>query len=123
MNGTKHYTIGEVSEIVDLKEHVLRYWEKEFQELAPEKSTKGRRRYYDRDIYIIEKIKALLYDKGFTISGAQKELPNELNNNTSYIPKKKREPMPSPINSSPNLSSNERQMIVRELRDIAELLK
>lgn|SRR3990167_2541229 len=70
----RYFTIGEVSELCAVKPHVLRYWEQEFSPLRPSKR-KGSRRYYQRkDILIIRKIRELLYDKGFTISGARQQL-------------------------------------------------
>ena len=70
----RYFTIGEVSELCAVKPHVLRYWEQEFSLLRPSKR-KGSRRYYQRrDILVIRKIRELLYDKGFTISGARQQL-------------------------------------------------
>ena len=70
----RYFTIGEVSTLCDLKPHVLRYWEQEFVELRPNKR-RGNRRYYRReDVAVIQQIKHLLYDKGFTISGARLQL-------------------------------------------------
>ena len=70
----RYFTIGEVSTLCDLKPHVLRYWEQEFVELRPNKR-RGNRRYYRReDLQTIQQIKHLLYEKGFTISGARSQL-------------------------------------------------
>ena len=71
----KHYfTIGEVSRLCSVEAHVLRYWEQVFPELAPVRR-RGQRRYYSRqEIQLIQKIMDLLYDKGFTIQGAKKQL-------------------------------------------------
>lgn len=71
----KHfYTISEVSEICAVKPHVLRYWEKEFDTLKPS-TRRGRRRYYQvQDIEHIQTIRRLLYDEGFTISGARTKM-------------------------------------------------
>ncbi|MFI4957264.1 MAG: MerR family transcriptional regulator [Gammaproteobacteria bacterium] len=70
----RYFTIGEVSTLCDLKPHVLRYWEQEFVELRPNKR-RGNRRYYRReDVAMIQQIKHLLYEKGFTISGARAQL-------------------------------------------------
>ena len=67
----RYFTIGEVSTLCALKPHVLRYWEQEFDVLRPNKR-RGNRRYYRReDVLMIEQIKHLLYEKGFTISGAR----------------------------------------------------
>ncbi|MFP4129773.1 MAG: MerR family transcriptional regulator [Halorhodospira sp.] len=71
----KHYfTIGEVSQLCAIKPHVLRYWEHEFPQLKPVKR-RGNRRYYQRhDVILIRRIRALLYEEGFTISGARQKL-------------------------------------------------
>lgn len=66
----KYFTIGEVSEICDLKPHVLRYWEQVFDQLEPVK--RSTRRYYQRkDIELVIEIRSLLHDQGFTIPGAK----------------------------------------------------
>lgn len=75
---SKHYfAIGEVSDLCQVKPHVLRYWEKEFPQLSPVKR-RGNRRYYQRqDVLMIRQIRALLYDQGFTIDGARRRLSGE----------------------------------------------
>ena len=70
----RYFTIGEVSELCGVKPHVLRYWEQEFPALKPVKR-RGNRRYYQRhDVMMIRQIRALLYDQGFTITGARQRL-------------------------------------------------
>ena len=69
-----YYSIGDVSEMTDLKQYVLRYWETEFSILNPEKNKAGNRRYKKEDIKVVRNIKELLYDKKFTIRGAQQYL-------------------------------------------------
>lgn len=72
--GKRYFTIGEVSELCDVKTHVLRYWEQEFTQLRPVKR-RGNRRYYQRhDVQLILLIRELLYSKGFTIQGAKLQL-------------------------------------------------
>jgi len=72
--GKHYFSIGEASELCAVKPHVLRYWEQEFPKLAPVKR-RGNRRYYQRDdIELIRRIRTLLYDQGFTISGARQQL-------------------------------------------------
>jgi DNA-binding transcriptional MerR regulator len=68
------YRIGEVSRKTGVKAFVLRYWETEFPMLEPEKGPNGRRLYREEDVYLILKIKRLLYDEGFTIAGARRHL-------------------------------------------------
>jgi DNA-binding transcriptional MerR regulator len=75
--GKRYFTIGEVSELCDVKPHVLRYWEQEFPNLSPVKR-RGNRRYYQRqDVLIIRQIRSLLYDQGFTIGGARQRLTGD----------------------------------------------
>ncbi|WP_304641284.1 MerR family transcriptional regulator [Pseudomonas sp.] len=75
--GKRYFTIGEVSELCEVKPHVLRYWEQEFPQLSPVKR-RGNRRYYQRqDVLMIRQIRALLYDQGFTIGGARQRLSGE----------------------------------------------
>jgi DNA-binding transcriptional MerR regulator len=68
------YRIGEVSHIVGVEPHVLRYWETEFRSIRPQKSRKGQRIYSRRDVEKLLKVKDLLYTHGFTIAGARKRL-------------------------------------------------
>ena len=72
----RYFRIGEVSELCDLKPHVLRYWEHEFPQLSPN-TRKGNRRYYQvEEILLIRKIRELLYAEGYTIHGAKQKLAN-----------------------------------------------
>ena len=75
--GKRYFTIGEVSQLCDVKPHVLRYWEQEFPQLKPVKR-RGNRRYYQRqDVIVIRQIRSLLYDQGFTIGGARQRLEGD----------------------------------------------
>ena len=69
-----YYSISEVSEITSLKQYVLRYWETEFSQLKPGKNTAGNRIYRSHDVDTIMEIKSLLYDRKYTIKGAQQHL-------------------------------------------------
>jgi DNA-binding transcriptional MerR regulator len=69
-----YYKIREACEIVGVEAHVLRFWESEFPALAPPKSKTGQRTYRPKDIELLLRIKRLLYEEGFTISGARKRL-------------------------------------------------
>lgn len=81
----RYFTIGEVSELCDVKPHVLRYWETEFGNLNPVKR-RGNRRYYQRhDVLMIRQIRALLYEEGYTIGGARQRLEGEGGRNESSI--------------------------------------
>ena len=68
------FKIGEVCELAGVEPYVLRFWESEFPNLAPQKSKSGHRVYKRRDVEVVLKIKELLYDRGFTIDGARKQL-------------------------------------------------
>jgi DNA-binding transcriptional MerR regulator len=70
----RYFTIGEVSELCGVKPHVLRYWEQEFTQLRPVKRRGNRRYYQHHEVLLIRKIRELLYDRGFTISGARNQL-------------------------------------------------
>lgn len=71
------FSISKVARIVEIKPHVLRYWETEFNNLKPERSESGQRRYRQKDLDLILRIKDLLYNKKYTISGAREVLKKE----------------------------------------------
>ena len=87
----RYFTIGEVSELCGVKPHVLRYWEQEFTQLKPVKRRGNRRYYQHHEELLIRKIRELLYEQGFTISGARNKLdgadlklvPDKKSNNVS----------------------------------------
>ncbi len=70
----RYFTIGEVSELCGVKTHVLRYWEQEFTQLKPIKRRGNRRYYQHHEVLLIRRIRELLYEQGFTISGARNKL-------------------------------------------------
>jgi len=73
----RYFTIGEVSDLCEVKPHVLRYWEQEFSDLKPVKR-RGNRRYYQRhDVMLIRQIRDLLYHQGYTIVGARQQLSGD----------------------------------------------
>ena len=74
----RYFTIGEVSELCGVKPHVLRYWEQEFTQLKPVKRRGNRRYYQHHEVLLIRRIRELLYEEGFTISGARNRLDNTL---------------------------------------------
>ena len=74
--GKRYFTIGEVSELCGVKPHVLRYWEQEFTQLKPVKRRGNRRYYQHHEVLLIRRIRELLYEEGFTISGARNRLDN-----------------------------------------------
>jgi len=77
----RYFTIGEVSELCGVKPHVLRYWEQEFTQLKPVKRRGNRRYYQHHEVLLIRRIRELLYEQGFTISGAR----NKLDSRTSDV--------------------------------------
>ena len=74
----RYFTIGEVSDLCGVKPHVLRYWEQEFTQLKPVKRRGNRRYYQHHEVLLIRRIRELLYEEGFTISGARNRLDNSL---------------------------------------------
>src|SRR5262245_20582819 len=84
----RYFTIGEVSDLCGVKPYVLRYWEQEFTQLKPMKRRGNRRYYQHHEVLLIRRIRELLYEQGFTISGARNRLSE------SAAP---RQPQPSAI--------------------------
>ncbi len=74
----RYFTIGEVSELCGVKPHVLRYWEQEFTQLKPVKRRGNRRYYQHHEVLLIRRIRELLYEQGFTISGARNKLDSRI---------------------------------------------
>ncbi len=106
----RYFTIGEVSELCGVKAHVLRYWEQEFTQLKPVKRGGNRRYYQHHEVLLIRRIRQLLYEEGFTISGARGRLENLV----VRPDEPPRQMTPPPINSSE---------LRRELREILTLLQ
>ncbi len=93
-----YFRIGEVARLCHLPAYVLRFWETEFPQLKPTKSSTGQRMYRRRDVESVLKIKKLLYEEGFTIAGARQHLRAEAH------PDKTQAPLPFPIRPLPDLS-------------------
>ena len=106
-----YFRIGEVSRLCRLPAYVLRFWETEFSQLKPIKSSTGQRMYRRKDVENVLHIKKLLYEEGFTIAGARQQLREEIKSD------KKQTPLPFPIASAPNL-----KYIRQGLRDILTML-
>lgn len=100
----RYFTIGEVSELCGVKPHVLRYWEQEFTQLKPVKRRGNRRYYQHHEVLLIRRIRELLYEQGFTISGARARLEQ------SGVPGK------SASRKPPFLFRNELQQVIDMLR-------
>ncbi|HLV28880.1 MAG TPA: MerR family transcriptional regulator [Burkholderiaceae bacterium] len=81
----RYFTIGEVSELCCVKPHVLRYWEQEFTQLKPLKRRGNRRYYQHHEVLLIRRIRHLLYEEGFTISGARNRL-GDASDRAAYDP-------------------------------------
>jgi DNA-binding transcriptional MerR regulator len=79
----RYFTIGEVSELCGVKPHVLRYWEQEFTQLKPVKRRGNRRYYQHHEVLLIRRIRELLYEQGFTISGARNKLDSRAYDNAA----------------------------------------
>lgn len=111
----RYFTIGEVSFLCGVRAHVLRYWEQEFPQLKPSKR-RGNRRYYQReDVIMVRNIRGLLYDEGYTISGARAQLMQIVKHN-------KREASYDKL-VSVETSDTENYCSITELEYLAEKLK
>src|SRR6201989_1729195 len=81
----RYFTIGEVSDLGGVKPYVLRYWEQEFTQLKPMKRRGNRRYYQHHEVLLIRRIRELLYEQGFTITGARTRLPEAGSSRTSHV--------------------------------------
>ena len=111
----RYFTIGEVSELCGVKPHVLRYWEQEFTQLKPVKRRGNRRYYQHHEVLLIRKIRELLYEQGFTISGARNKLDGA---DLKLVPDKKSNSVSNEAINQQVASSN-----VDSLIDFARLKK
>jgi DNA-binding transcriptional MerR regulator len=82
----RYFTIGEVSELCGVRPHVLRYWEQEFTQLRPVKRRGNRRYYQHHEVLLVRRIRELLYEQGFTISGARNKLEGGRNGGRRAAP-------------------------------------
>jgi DNA-binding transcriptional MerR regulator len=125
----RYFTIGEVSDLCAVKPHVLRYWEQEFTQLRPMKRRGNRRYYQHHEVLMIRRIRDLLYDQGFTISGARNKLQE-------LVQEQRDRKLAGPdllngvevLATDPNIDESKLtemprwQVLRRELREIRELL-
>jgi len=111
----RYFTIGEVSELCGVKPHVLRYWEQEFTQLKPVKRRGNRRYYQHHEVLLIRRIRELLYEDGFTISGARNRLDNALSEERAEAPARAER---ASAGAGADLS-----VIKRELRALLETLR
>ncbi|PIP78317.1 MAG: transcriptional regulator [Gammaproteobacteria bacterium CG22_combo_CG10-13_8_21_14_all_40_8] len=115
----RYFPIGEVSELCEVKPHVLRYWEQEFPLLKPIKR-RGNRRYYQReDVLIVRQIRSLLYEQGYTIGGArlqiqnQETLPSQTSNETAN----------KTSNNAARIAATDHRQLIDELETILSILR
>ncbi len=114
----RYFTIGEVSELCGVKAHVLRYWEQEFTQLNPVKRSGNRRYYQHHEVVLIRRIRELLYEQGFTISGARNRLDGARSNQTEPVTDMPVETLPVAIPSGMDVAS-----LKREINEIIALLE
>jgi DNA-binding transcriptional MerR regulator len=112
----RYFTIGEVSELCGVKPHVLRYWEQEFTQLKPVKRRGNRRYYQHHEVLLIRRIRELLYEEGFTISGARNRLDNAVTGDDRHEARAAR---PSAASGAPADVS----ALKRELRELLDALR
>ena len=110
----RYFTIGEVSELCGVKPHVLRYWEQEFTQLKPVKRRGNRRYYQHHEVLLIRRIRELLYEEGFTISGARNRLDNAMASE---------ERSEAPARAGVPATGGDLAAIKRELRALLETLR
>jgi DNA-binding transcriptional MerR regulator len=111
----RYFTIGEVSELCGVKPHVLRYWEQEFTQLKPVKRRGNRRYYQHHEVLLIRRIRELLYEQGFTISGARNRLDGR---GTNVDDVEAASPAPSAV--EPSIAT---ELLREELHAILAILK
>ncbi len=125
----RYFTIGEVSDLCGVKPHVLRYWEQEFTQLKPVKRRGNRRYYQHHEVLLIRRIRELLYEEGFTISGARNRLDNALHgderrSDDRHEARAARAPAAAPAPaSSASSSGSDASALKRELREVLESLR
>jgi len=112
----RYFTIGEVSELCGVKPHVLRYWEQEFTQLKPVKRRGNRRYYQHHEVLLIRRIRELLYEEGFTISGARNRLDNVFTGDDRH--EARAAALPPAAAASGELSA-----LKRELRELLDSLR
>ena len=122
----RYFTIGEVSDLCGVKPHVLRYWEQEFTQLKPVKRRGNRRYYQHHEVLLIRRIRELLYEEGFTISGARNRLESvRLDNrmDNGFHAEDKLEPPVARGNGSGPHPGVDVAAIKRELKAVLEQLR
>lgn len=128
----RYFTIGEVSELCGVKPYVLRYWEQEFTQLKPMKRRGNRRYYQHHEVLLIRRIRELLYEQGFTISGARNRLAEVVHARVDVAAERNEVPAlppsepdadevmlvePAPISMPPPASPDAPRITTRQVRD------
>ncbi len=114
----RYFTIGEVSDLCGVKPHVLRYWEQEFTQLRPMKRRGNRRYYQHHEVLLVRRIRELLYEQGFTISGARNRLGE-----TSHNGKLKDAASQLPIDPMVAMPATELRAVRADLMQSIDLLR
>jgi DNA-binding transcriptional MerR regulator len=120
----RYFTIGEVSELCGVKPHVLRYWEQEFTQLKPVKRRGNRRYYQHHEVLLIRRIRELLYEQGFTISGARNRLEEsggKFLEEAAEHSLEDAEPLSAPVAAA--LPGVDAGLLRREIQNVLELLR
>ncbi|MEO6436922.1 MAG: MerR family transcriptional regulator [Tepidisphaeraceae bacterium] len=114
----RYFTIGEVSDLCGVKPHVLRYWEQEFTQLRPMKRRGNRRYYQHHEVLLIRRIRELLYEHGFTISGARNRLAE-----TVQTGRRKDAELTQPIDATIDMRQSDLNAIRTDLMTALEMLR
>lgn len=114
----RYFTIGEVSDLCGVKPHVLRYWEQEFTQLRPMKRRGNRRYYQHHEVLLIRRIRELLYEHGFTISGARNRLAE-----TVQTGRRKEAELTQPIDATIDMRQSDLNAIRTDLLAALEMLR
>jgi len=119
----RYFTIGEVSELCGVKPHVLRYWEQEFTQLKPVKRRGNRRYYQHHEVLLIRRIRELLYEEGFTISGARNRLDNAITGDDRHEARAARAAPAAGGTAAHSGSTTDSSALKRELRELLDSLR
>ena len=114
----RYFAIGEVARLCGVKPHVLRYWEQEFTQLRPMKRRGNRRYYQHHEVLLIRRIRELLYEHGFTISGARNRLAE-----TAQPGRKKEAELTQPVDITLSLRQSDVEAIRQDLMVALDLLR
>ena len=120
----RYFTIGEVSDLCGVKPHVLRYWEQEFTQLKPVKRRGNRRYYQHHEVLLIRRIRELLYEEGFTISGARNRLDHAATGDERHEMRASRSTFPGAVTAAPAVGGGpDVATLKRELRELLDSLR